>query len=80
MHLFDKALNKLNIYMMVDASDTKQGNIINGMKIMSPSEIKDDEAVILILPPLYNKSIYDSIKKMGLKNKVKFLTDKQINI
>lgn len=80
MHLFDKALNKLNIHMMVDASDTKQGNIINGMKIMSPSEINDDEAVILILPPLYNQIIYDSIKKMGLKNKVKFLTDKQINI
>ena len=67
-------LSKLNIVNIVDSSIKKQGKILYGHKIISPNEITDKDAIIIILPNIYYKSIYNQIKEMGLKNKVKFLT------
>ncbi|WP_206744768.1 class I SAM-dependent methyltransferase, partial [Brachyspira hyodysenteriae] len=72
LSLFSLGLEKLNIINIIDNSPKKQGKYINGIKIISPQEINDEEATILILPELYYDSIYNQIKEMGLKNKVKF--------
>lgn len=80
LSLFSLGLENLNIISIVDSSKRKQGKYINGIKIISPKEITDEDATILILPELYYDNIYKQIKEMGLKNKVEFLTDKQINI
>ena len=74
LDLFSLGLEKLNIADIVDSSTKKQGKILLGHKIISPNDIKDEEATILILPYIYNNSIYNQIKEMGLKNKVEFLT------
>ena len=74
LDLFSLGLEKLNITDIVDSSTKKQGKILLGHKIISPNDIKDEEATILILPYIYNNSIYNQIKEMGLKNKVEFLT------
>ena len=70
LHLFSLGLEKLNIVDIVDASTKKQGKTLLGHKIISPNEIKDEDATILILPVLYYDSIYKQIKEMGLKNKI----------
>ena len=70
LHLFSLGLENLNIVDIVDASTKKQGKTLLGHKIISPNEIKDEDATILILPVVYYDSIYKQIKEMGLKNKI----------
>ena len=70
LHLFSLGLEKLNIVGIVDASTKKQGKTLLGHKIISPNEIKDEDAIILILPIVYYDNICKQIKEMGLKNKI----------
>lgn len=75
LDLFSLGLEKLNIVDIVDYSTKKQDKILLGHKIISPNNINDEETTILILTYIYNNSKYNQIKEIGLKNKVKFLTD-----
>ena len=78
LQLFSLGLEKLNIVSIVDASTKKQGKTLLGHKIISPNEIKDNDATILILPVVYYDSIYKQIKEMGLKNKIESIAEQSM--
>lgn len=77
--LFSLGLQNLNIVGIVDTSSKKQGKTLLGHKIISPNEIKDMDATILILPVVYQDNIYKQIKQIGLKNKIQSIAEQSMH-
>lgn len=63
-------LSKCNIIAFVDNNHLKQNTEIYNIKIISPFDIKDNTAPILIASMLHTNDIYEQIIKMQLPNKI----------
>lgn len=76
--LLNSNFDNCNVISLIDSNPYRQNveYTVAGkkLKIQDPSSIEEDtEAVILILPLMYDDSIRKQIKKMGLKNQVQSL-------
>ncbi len=75
--LLNKIFDNCNVIQVVDRNKERQklryeigGKMFN---VQDPSDIKDTEATIVVLPFWYRMSISKQIKEMGFKNPVKMI-------
>jgi SAM-dependent methyltransferase len=63
-------LSKCNIISFVDNNPIKQNTKIYNIKIISPFDIVDNSAPILVASMLYSNDICEQIKKMQIPNRI----------
>ncbi|MNW26115.1 bifunctional 3-demethylubiquinone-9 3-methyltransferase/ 2-octaprenyl-6-hydroxy phenol methylase [compost metagenome] len=63
-------INKCNILSFIDNNHLKQGKVFYGFPSISPSEIVDSNAVIVIATMMFTDSIMKQICEMNIKNEV----------
>jgi 2-polyprenyl-3-methyl-5-hydroxy-6-metoxy-1,4-benzoquinol methylase len=73
--LAETSLAKANIVAFVDGNPINQGNVIEGVTVLSPHEIqsRNMRQPIIITSTISQEAIYNTIKKMNLPNRVVLL-------
>ncbi len=73
--LAETSLSGANIVAFVDNNPINQGKILKGIPIVSPDELMNLSAPILITTLLHHKAIAEQIRSMKIKNEIVFLSE-----
>lgn len=79
--LLNDTFDNCNVYKLIDRNPARQGikyKIADKIHVIEdPTEIKDIDATIVVLPFWYKDSIIHQIKEMGFKNKVQAIGEQK---
>lgn len=71
--LYETQLARANILAFVDSNPINHGKILRNIPIISPDQLHEFDATILITTLLNHQAIAQQIKQMNLKNEIVFL-------